>query len=506
MLANLINRIGELRYASFRGGIRPTAHKQRTLRSRIMPMPLPEQLFLSLSAYKEEHLSPVVAVGEQVQKFQVIAKHGSRDDLVLHAPTSGSIREITAKHIQLACDGLDTPAPLAQPDESRPLTPAEIIRRIARAGISGLGGAGFSTAAKLRSAAEGPVETLIINGAECEPYICCDEALLRESAHEVIAGAEYLMQACGARTCLLAIEADKTDAITAVRDKLGSSPVRLKLLASKYPAGDERVIIKSTTGKEVPDTLRPAEVGILVQNVGTARAVFEAVTKEQPCIGRVVSVAGSPLQTPKNFYALIGTPISHLLKLCGIEVAPESIIVGGSLMGRYVDSELAVEKTSNCIVVPDPVNFPQPEPERACIRCGYCAEACPVGLLPQQLLRFSQSQDQDGLLEHGLMNCIECGACAYVCPSNIPLVQHYRYSKENIRSVQQDQARSQQWQTRYQYYQYRHKKLTEASTRKKARTDTRSPIEAPEFSRATAKMEIAAAVARVKAKKRKGKD
>ena len=229
-----------------------------------------------------------------------------------------------------------------------------------------------STAAKLRSATLGPVETLIINGAECEPYICCDEALLRENAGDVIAGAELLMQACGARTCLLAIEAEKADAITAIRENLGSSPVQLKLLASKYPAGDERVIIRSTTGKEVPSTLRPADIGVVVQNVGTARAVFEAVTHGKPCISRVVTVAGAPLQTPKNFEALIGTPISHLLNLCGIEGTPESIILGGSLMGRYAENEhAAVEKTSNCIVATDSTNFPTPADERACT--GYLA-------------------------------------------------------------------------------------------------------------------------------------
>lgn len=504
MISNLIQRISELRRASFKGGIRPVPHKQRTLVSRIMPMPLPEYLLLSTSGYKEEHLSPVVIEGEQVFKFQAIARHHSRKELLLHAPTSGTIEQIGTNYIRLACDGQDTEISQQSRQKAVKHSPASLLNCIAEAGIMGLGGAGFSTAAKLKLAARAEVDLLIINAAECEPYICCDEALLREKAQEVIHGAEYLMLASGARNCLIAIETDKTDAIAAVQNCLGDSPIQLKLLASKYPAGDERVIIKSTTGKEVPEHLRPADVGILVQNAGTARAVFEAVTYGQPCISRVVTVAGSPLQTPKNFYALIGTPLSHLFELCGLAGNTEPIILGGSLMGRYAEEEQpSVKKTTNCIVATDSENFPQPMPERACIRCGYCADACPVGLLPQQLLHFSRSQDQQELRDHGLMNCIECGACAYVCPSNIPLVQHYRFSKEDIRLLEQNQEQSQHWQARYQHHQYRHRKLADANNQKKARAKAADLADAPDFSRASAKMEIAAAVARVKAKKRR---
>ena len=507
MISNLIQRISALRHASFKGGIRPAPHKQRTLVSRIMPMPLPEYLLLSLSGYKEEHLSPVVKEGDQVLKFQIIAQHHSRKELLLHAPTSGTIEQIGTNHIRLTCDGQDTEVSQQSQQKAKMHSPASLIDCIAKAGIIGLGGAGFSTAAKLRLAARAEVEILIINAAECEPYICCDEALLREKAQEVIRGAEYLMLASGARSCLIAIESDKTDAIAAVRKCLGDSPVQLKLLASKYPAGDERVIIKSTTGKEVPDQLRPADVGIVVQNAGTARAVFEAVTFGQPCISRVVTVAGSPLQTPKNFYALIGTPLSHLFELCGLADNAKHIILGGALMGRYAEEEQpSVKKTTNCIVATDSENFPQPMPERACIRCGYCAEACPVGLLPQQLLHFSRSQDQQELRDHGLMNCIECGACAYVCPSNIPLVQHYRCSKEDIHLLERNQAQSQHWQARYQHYQYRQKKLADANNRKKTRAKAADRAAAPDFSRASAIMEIAAAVARVKAKKQREND
>jgi electron transport complex protein RnfC len=502
MISNLIQRISKLRHASFKGGIRPAPHKQRTLVSRIMPMPLPEYLLLSLSGYKDEHLTPVVKEGDQVLKFQIIARHHSRKELLLHAPTSGTIEKIRTNHIQLTCDGQDTEISQQSQQKVKLHSPASLLDCISEAGITGLGGAGFSTAAKLRLAVRAEVEILIINAAECEPYICCDEALLREKAQEVIRGAEYLMLASGARSCLIAIESEKTAAIAAVRKCLGDSPVQLKLLASKYPAGDERVIIKATTGKEVPDKLRPADVGILVQNAGTARAVFEAVSHRQPCISRVVTVVGLPLQTPKNFYALIGTPLSHLFELCGLTGDIEHIILGGSLMGYYAEEEQpAVKKTTNCIIATDSENFPQPMPERACIRCGYCAEACPVGLLPQQLLHFSRSQDEQELRDHGLMNCIECGACAYVCPSNIPLVQHFRCRKEDMHLLERSQEQSQHWQARYQHYQYRHKKLTDANNRKKTRARTADPTDTPNFCRASAKMEIAAAVARVKAKK-----
>lgn len=498
------------------GGIKPADFKAHSLRSQIMPAPIPEELWLSLQQRDGKCLKALVSVGDTVRKNQLIAAPTSTYGVPIHAPTSGQIKEITTKlvvnsfeqwqlHIVIAADGHDKSEPLHALINYQSLSASQLTEKLHDFGIGGLGGANFPTPKKLNIANQSQTELIIINACECEPFISADEALIRDKAAQIVTGAEILQQASGAETCIIAIESEMTDSIQALELALANKAIGLALVPTKYPAGGEKQIIQAVTGKEVPSGRLPAENNVLVQNVGTAYAVYNAVIEGQPCISRITTLAGTPLKTPKNFEVLLGTPIPFLLELCGNdELKHESTIVGGSLMGiTLFDDNVAISRASNCVIAASPEWFPDPPEELPCIRCGDCAEVCPAKLLPQQLYAFSRSQDSENLADQNLIDCIECGACSYVCPSNIPLVQYFRASKIT-QQVQLEQSKlSEHWQERYQYHQYRLKKDKEESRNRKARlTMSRSTNSGPvDFSRSKAKADIAAAVNRVKKRK-----
>ncbi len=498
------------------GAIKPPPHKLESLRSRIMPTPLPERLVLSLQQHQGDASIPCVEVGDKVLKFQAIAEANSESSLNLHAPTSGTILSVDQSLvfsdsmtpeacIVLECDGADNALKVSTTRDYRALEHEHLLQRIEEAGVCGMGGAGYPTALKLRHGISKNIDLLLINAAECEPYISCDEALLRERAKEVIQGAEIIQAACLANSCQLVIESNMNEAIDALRSEITGSSVQLKIVAPSYPAGDERQIVFAATGRETPSSGLPIDIGVVVVNAGTAAACLHAVSKGQPCISRVVTLAGSPLRTPKNFDVPIGTPISHLQTLCGMdEQSHQGTLAGGSLMGQPVlNLDLPIKKTSNCVVAMSAQEFPAQEPVLPCIRCGYCADACPAHLLPQQLLVFSKQQAVEALEDHGLFDCIECGACAYVCPSKIPLLQYYRSSKELMLLEAGVTARSSHWQQRFQYFQYRRKRVNQQRAEGKQSASDNSQQVEQEFSRDKAREEIAAAVARVKSKKSK---
>ena len=513
-----VNSHSPLRRQKIFGGIVPDARKARPLRSRIMPMPLPPHFVLPLKQYRGNHCVPLVTVGDRVLKYQVLASPTDSSGTPLHAPSSGIVSAIrtapiaglpgdTAVCIRFECDGKDDSLELQPCSNPAQLTALEILRKIEAAGIVGMGGAGFPTALKIALAAEHGTDVLIINAAECEPYICCDEALLRERAKAVVAGSEFIRTACHAPRCVIAIEASKSDAIAALRTELTHSATQLMLLEDLYPTGSEKQLVKAVTGLEVPSGGHAIQLGILVQNVGTAYAVYQAVAEGKPSICRITTLAGEALLTPKNFEALIGTPISFLMELCGVDTSKhQSTVLGGSLMGvQLTSTDLPITKTSNCLIAATATEFPLPEPERACIRCGFCAEACPAQLLPQELYSFARSHNHAQLEAYGLQDCIECGACAYVCPSRIPLVQYYLAAKQDFQELGTQQKQSETWQARFQLHQYRTMKEKEqAQEQRQERLATTDAIEQPMeigFSRADARREIAEAVARAAAKK-----
>jgi len=501
------------------GGIKPPSHKQMSLRSRIMPMPLPPSLSLPLAQYGNSTASPLVKVGDQVRKYELIAQAGAGGSVPLHAPTSGTVSAIasmpiagppgtSAMCIQIECDGLNSAVALQPCNDYTSLAPHIILQKITEAGICGMGGAGFPTAEKIEFSNRRTTELLIINGAECEPYISTDEALMRERAAAVIDGIDILRIASQAARCVIAIEKDKTDAITAMRAAIANRPVEILQLDIAYPTGGEKQIVQAVTGLEVPVGKHPPNLGILVHNVGTAHAVYQAVVEGKACISRITTLTGGALQTPKNFEALIGTPVSFLLNLCGIDKqSHQTTILGGSLMGiELARVDVPITKTSNCLIAATAEEFPAPGPELACIRCGFCADVCPAQLLPQLLYSHARVHNHSQLETLGLADCIECGACAYVCPSRIPLVQYYVAAKQELHECESRQEQSQHWQSRFQYHQYRLKQDRDAAlTRRprvtKANTDALTSVTGPGFSREQARKEIADAVNRARTRK-----
>ena len=510
-LSNVIERLG----STTRRGIRPATMRESSLRSRIMPTPMPEELVLSLQHYPMEagspsnQLQPCVDEGEWVAKYQLLAKSTGTHPMRLHAPTSGTVVAIedlppptgsqrSQRAIRLRTDAEERALPLQAVADYRALAPDRLVQLIEDAGICGMGGAGFPAATKIRHAVDKGAKTLIINGVECEPYISCDEALIRERANLAVQGAELLQAACLADECIIVIDNTMTTARNALADELKGSSIELKVVPRRYPAGDERQLVKAITRREVPSNRHPIDIGILVQNIATAVACYEAIALARPCISRIVTLTGNALLTPKNFDAPIGTPVQHLLNLCGVnEEQHEFTIRGGPMMGQYLlDNATPIDKTTNCIIATSAEEFPEQEREQACIRCSYCEQSCPAHLQPQRLLASIRSEEWQETATLGLSDCIECGACAVVCPSRIPLVSYYRAAKEFLGEERRTQQHSQHWQERFQYHQYRNKKNQEKQ-RPTTTAKTATSVE-PVFSRDKARMEISAAVERVR--------
>ncbi|HHH1493680.1 TPA: electron transport complex subunit RsxC, partial [Yersinia enterocolitica] len=451
----------------FDGGIHPPEMKLQSSRVPMRIATLPEQLIVPL----QQHLGPEgelrVSTGERVLKGQPLTVGRGRT-VPVHAPTSGVITAI-APHTTAHPSGLAELCVHITPDgedrwrEQQPWADYslrdknDLLERIHQAGIAGLGGAGFPTASKLQGGLNS-VTTLIINAAECEPYITADDRLMQEHASEVVLGTQILMYLLQPQQVLIGIEDNKPEAIAALKQALrGQDKIQLRVIPTKYPSGGAKQLTKILTGKEVPYGKHSSSIGVLMQNVGTVVAIKRAVIDDEPLIERVVTLTGDALSKPGNFWARIGTPVLHLLKLAGFTPQNQPmVIMGGPLMGFTLPSlDVPIVKISNCILAPTEAEMGLSEPEQSCIRCGLCVDACPAGLLPQQLYWFSRGEEHEKARNHNLFDCIECGACAYVCPSNIPLVQYYRQEKAEIRTLDQEAERAAQAKARFEAKQAR---------------------------------------------------
>ncbi|MEQ9909756.1 electron transport complex subunit RsxC [Pectobacterium odoriferum] len=451
----------------FDGGIHPPEMKTQSSQTPLRQIPLPEQFIIPL----KQHLGPegeiCVSVGDKVLRGQPLTR-GKGRTLPVHAPTSGTVNAIR-QHTTAHPSGLSELSIIIVPDgddrwcerqtftDYRAQSTDTLLAHLHQAGIAGLGGAGFPTAAKLQGGMRG-IETLIINGAECEPYITADDRLMQECAEEIIQGVEILSFLLQPKRILIGIEDNKPEAISALRLALGKrSDMQLRVIPTKYPSGGAKQLTKILTGKEVPFGKHSAAIGVLMQNVGTAFAIKRAVIDGEPLTERVVTLTGEALRQPGNVWARLGTPVRHLLKQGGFNVSKQPMVVmGGPLMGFTLPSlDVPIVKISNCLLAPSHTEMEPVAEEQSCIRCSKCADACPAGLLPQQLYWFSRGQEHEKARNHHLFDCIECGACAYVCPSNIPLVQYYRQEKAEIRAIDEEAQRAAQAKVRFDAKQAR---------------------------------------------------
>ena len=497
------------------GGIHPPENKHQSLSKPIGKLPIPEKLVVPLSQHIGAPSIACVKVGDTVLKGQKIADSTGSVSVATHAPTSGTVTAIesrpvahssgmNASCIEITSDQQDQWISRQGIEDFEHTSSSVLLSIITEAGIAGMGGAGFPTAVKLNPGFQRPIDTLIINATECEPYITADDALIRERAAEVVEGIRILSHILGNPSdILIGIEDNKPEAIEALKPFIRDTGINLVSFPTKYPSGGEKQLIYILTGKELSNGAIPADIGMVCVNIGTTYAIKRAVVDAEPLISRVTTVTGEACGVNRNYDVLIGTSVDYLLEQNKFDhKACSRVIMGGPMMGFSLTSkDIPVVKTSNCILAPSFAEMPAEQPAQPCIRCGMCAEACPASLLPQQLFWYAQAEDHDRLQAHNLFDCIECGACSYVCPSNIPLVQYYRNSKGEIRQAQQEKIKAAQARERFEFHKQRIEQAEqEKEAKRAARREAAKQAKASTTSDSTADI-VAAAQARMATKK-----
>ncbi|ALX78803.1 electron transport complex subunit RsxC [Cronobacter malonaticus] len=451
----------------FNGGIHPPEMKTQSNGTPLRQLPLPGRFIIPLKQHIGSEGEICVAPGDKVLRGQQLTVGRGRM-LPVHAPTSGTVTAImphpTAHpsalpelSIIIDADGEDRWIARDGWSDYQCRSREALIERIHQFGVAGLGGAGFPTGTKLQGGGD-KIETLIINAAECEPYITADDRLMQDCAAQIIDGVRILAHILQPREVLIGIEDNKPQAISMMRAVLhGEHKIRLRVIPTKYPSGGAKQLTQILTGKQVPHGGRSSDIGVLMQNVGTAFAVKRAIIDGEPLTERVVTLTGEAVGRPGNVWARIGTPVRHLLEHAGfIPTSEQLVIMGGPLMGFTLPGlDVPVVKITNCLLAPSATEMGAPQEEQHCIRCSACADACPADLLPQQLYWFSVGQQHDKATAHNLADCIECGACAYVCPSNIPLVQYFRQEKAEIRAIAEEEKRAAEAKARFEARQAR---------------------------------------------------
>lgn len=427
--------------ARIRGGIHPAAHKDRSAALPIGVVPLAPRLYLPLRQHAGAEALPLVRTGERVLKGQLLAGSPSEMSAPIHAPSSGRIVEIgpiLAPHpsglkvngMVLECDGEDRWIDIDVPDNPFEVAPLELAERVARAGIVGMGGAIFPAAVKLKQGTRHEIKTVVVNGSECEPYLTCDDRLMRERAEAIVDGARLIQHILRAYRVVIAVEDNKPEALAALR--AASEPfgaVEVEAVPALYPMGSAKQLIQTVTGREVPADARSTSVGALVHNVGTVYAIHRALRHGRPLISRVITVAGSCVSNPRNLETPIGTPAQALLDACGgLLHEPQRLLLGGPMMGVALPStQVPVIKGATGLLALAPHEL-RNDTASPCIRCASCVDACPMGLMPLEMAARARVDDLDGASDYGLRDCILCGCCSYVCPSHIPLVHYFQYA------------------------------------------------------------------------------
>ncbi|TLU75182.1 electron transport complex subunit RsxC [Mannheimia varigena] len=495
----------------FPGGIHPMENKSQSNSKPIRTLNLPRFFYVPVVQHSGWPGELLVKAGDLVLKGQPLTKGENYRQLPVHSPTSGRVIGIEP-YISTHASGLPEMTIIIETDgkdewvERQPiedflsLTSDQIIQKVYQYGIAGLGGAVFPTATKL-SLADKRCKLLVINGAECEPYITCDDRLMQDYTHDLIEGIRILRYVLRPEEVVIAIEDNKPHAIKALEDALkGSNDMFVRAIPTKYPSGASDQLIQVLTGLEIPAGQRTIQMGIVMHNVGTAYAIKRAIIDDEPLIERVVTLTGDKIRNKGNVWARLGTPIQHLLEQVDYQADKRfPVFLGGPMMGFILPSlQAPVTKTVNCLIAPDHFEYAPPETERSCIRCSNCSDACPVGLLPQQLYWFARAEDHDKSKEYNLDSCIECGVCAYVCPSYIPLIQYFRQEKAKIFEIEEKARKAEEAKIRFEAREARLQKERDART---ARITKAAEKRREEVANTGGVDPVKAALERLKAKK-----
>ncbi len=499
----------------FPGGLKLRHHKQIACRDPLRPAPMPDRLALPLGQHQGPAAELVVEVGDRVVGGQPLTRARGDREVPIHAPTSGTIvglEEVEvawppggrAPGLLLEADGEDRFEALDRPTDWRTAPPEALVECLRAGGLAGLGGAMFPTAAKLRGPFP-PIRALILNGSECEPYISCDEMLMRERPDAVVEGARILARAIGAEEVVIGIE----DQMGAVRKALNAAirsidpelPIRVVQVTTIYPEGGEKQLIQVLTGQEVPHDGLPQDLGLVCLNVATAAAARNIVVDGRPVVDRIVTVSGPGIAHPRNLVARIGTPIAALIEAAGGPSASiDRLVLGGPMSGLPLASDrVPITKGSNCILALRPEDTARQQPVMPCINCGECVRVCPASLLPQTLFKHLAAEDFDEARDLNLFDCIECGCCAHVCPSHIPLVDHYRHGKGVLRERGVEDARAERARARFDA---REQRLAEREAERQRKREQR---ERKLRDAGAAKDEVRAAIERAQARARGGR-
>ena len=507
----------------FKGGVKPDTHKTPSVHAPIGIAPLPSILIVPLHQSIGGQPQPLVEVGEHVLKGQRIGNADTWVSSAVHAPTSGTVLAVEER-VAPHPSGLPTLAVIIEPDGRDEWIEREItdyatleperVREILRdSGVVGLGGAVFPSHAKLTAAKSVPMEDLVINGAECEPFMTCDDMLMRERPEDIVRGIGIFRDLLQPKRVLIGIEDNKPEAVAAMKAAVAKLGEKFEVTAvpTRYPAGGAKQLIRVLTGKEVPASKRSPEMGVQCFNVATAYTAWRAIAHGEPVISRIVTLTGNVGQ-PRNWEVLLGTPLRELLPLIEPKADTSRYLMGGPMMGFEIPSlDAPIVQAANCIIAGSPTMFPAVPPEMPCIRCGDCAKACPHELQPFEMYWFARAKNFGKTQEYNIFDCIECGCCSYVCPSHIPLVQYFRFAKSEIWSREREKNMADAAKARFEFRNARDERekaekaerlakaaAAKAAEKKPAAAETPVSAAAPTDAEAAKKAAIAAAMERAR--------